>query len=115
MMTLYVLLASPLVAGLSAALFGRWARRQRLVEGISVAGALATCVAGLLVVGEVASDRPRHALGGLLTVDALSALLVLVIVVVGLFATVVSVGYLRHDVRHGETGPDQASWYHLGL
>ena len=41
--------------------------------------------------------------------------MVLVIVVIGLFATVASVGYLRHDVRHGETSPDQIGWYHLGL
>src|SRR5260221_612994 len=75
MMSLYVLLASPLLAGLLTGLLARVAGRPRLVDAISVAGALMTCVAGLLVVGEVVSGGPRHAPQGPLTVDAPSALL----------------------------------------
>jgi hydrogenase-4 component F len=55
------------------------------------------------------------AAGGILRVDALSALLLLVIVGVGTIAAIYSVGYLRHDVVHGETSGDQVGWYYLGL
>lgn len=110
-MTVYVLLAAPLVAGIVA----RLAPRAHVSEWASVAGAVITCVAGLLLVGQVVGDGPQTAADGLLAADALSALMVLVIVVIGLFAAVASVGYLRHDVRHGETSPDQVGWYHLGL
>jgi hydrogenase-4 component F len=110
-MVLYVVLATPLVAGLLA----RLAPRVRLAEWLSVAGAAATCGAGLLLVSQVVGNGRQTAADGLLAADALSALLVLVIVTIGLFATVASVGYLRHDVRHGETSPDQVGWYHCGL
>jgi hydrogenase-4 component F len=110
-MALYVLLVAPLLAGLLA----RFAPPNRLAEGPSLLGAVVTCAAGLLLVVEVVAGGTQTAAGGLLFIDALSALLVLVIVLVGLFATVASIGYLRHDVRHGETTPDQVGWYHLGL
>jgi hydrogenase-4 component F len=111
MMLVYLLLATPLVAGILA----RLAPRVHVAEWLSVAGAVLTCVAGLLLVGRVVNDGPQTAAGGVLAADPLSALLVLVIVGIGLIATVASVGYLRHDVRHGETSPDQVGWYHLGL
>jgi hydrogenase-4 component F len=110
-MALYVLLALPLVSGL----LSRLAPDPRLSERISLAGALSTCAAGLVLSAEIVAGGPRRALGGLLYVDSLSALMVVVIVVVGLFATIASVGYLRQDVRHGETDEDQLGWYYLGL
>ena len=110
-MALYVLLALPPLFGLLARLL----RGPRLAERISLAGALLTCAAGLLLSAEIVASGPRSALGGLLYIDALSALMVIVIVVVGLFATITSIGYLRHDVRHGETDEDQLGWYYLGL
>src|SRR5262245_36656681 len=110
-MLVYLLLAIPLVAGGLA----RLVPRVHVAEWLSVAGAGLTCAVGLLLVAQVVGDGPRSVAGGVLTVDALSALMVLVIVVIGLFATLASVGYLRHDVRHGETSPDQVGWYHLGL
>jgi len=55
------------------------------------------------------------AAGGIFRVDALSALLLLVIVVIGTVGAVYSVGYLRHDVLHGEVSEHQVGWYYLGL
>jgi hydrogenase-4 component F len=110
-MLVYLVLASPLVAGILA----RLAPRVQIVEWLSVAGAGVTCAAGLLLVGQVVGNGRQTAADGLLAVDALSAVLVLVIVTIGLFATITSVNYLRHDVRHGETAPDQVGWYHCGL
>jgi hydrogenase-4 component F len=111
MASVYVLLIAPLLAAVSA----RLSPRPSVSEWVSVAGAVATCAAGLLLVAQVVADGPQTAAAGLLAADALSALLVLVIVTIGLLATVASVGYLRHDVRHGETSPDQVGWYHCGL
>src|SRR5688572_30442725 len=110
-MALYLVLLLPPAAGLLA----RLVRSPRLTERVSLAGALLTCGAGLALSLDVVAAGPRTAVGGLLYVDALSALMVLVIVVIGLFATVASVGYLRHDVRHGETDDDQLGWYYPGL
>jgi hydrogenase-4 component F len=110
-MALYVLLVSPLLAGILA----RVMPPGRRATAASLLGAVVTCATGLLLIVEIVANGPRVAAGGLLYVDALSALLVLVIVVVGLFATVSSIGYLHRDVRHRETTPDQLGWYHLGL
>lgn len=110
-MLVYLLLLTPLVAGGLA----RLVRRVHVAEWLSVGGAAVTCAVGLLLVGQVVGDGPQTVAGEMLAVDALSALMVLVIVVIGLFATLASIGYLRHDVRHGETSPDQVGWYHLGL
>lgn len=110
-MALLALLIAPLVTGLLA----RLGPGGPFAERVSVIGSLVTLGAGALVAADVVAGGPRSALGGLLYVDALSALMVLVIVGGGLFATVASIGYLRHDLRHGETTPEQVRWYYPGL
>jgi len=110
-MPFLILLTAPLVTGLIA----RFARRHSHADVANVVGALVMLVAGLLVVVDVIANGPQVAAGGVLRVDALSALLLLVIVGVGTIAAVYSVGYLRHDVAHGETTEDQVGWYYLGL
>jgi hydrogenase-4 component F len=109
-MALLALLVVPVVTGLVA----RFARRRIQAEIANLVGAVAMLVAGLLVAVDVLANGPWAA-GGVLHLDALSALMVLVIVVVGLLVAIYSVGYLRHDIAHGHTTEDQVGWYYLGL
>ncbi|MCC6177842.1 MAG: hydrogenase 4 subunit F [Chloroflexi bacterium] len=110
-MTLIGLLLVPLLSGLLA----RFAPRRQYAEAINVTGAGAMAALGLVVVVDVFAHGPYTAIDGLLYVDALSALVLLVVVTIGLAAAVFSVGYLRHDIAHGETSEDQVGWYYLGL
>lgn len=110
MIPLFILLIAPIVTGLVARLVGR----RSHAELANVTGALVMLVTGLLVVGSVVASGPLS-VGGIFYVDALSALLLLVIVTVGTLAAIYSVGYLRHDIAHGETQEDQIGWYYLGL
>jgi hydrogenase-4 component F len=111
MIPLLVLLTAPIVTGLVA----RLVRRRSHAELANVAGALVMLGAGLLVIVDVVANGPLAGAGGILYVDALSALLLLVIVTIGTLAAIYSVGYLSHDVAHGETPGDQVGWYYLGL
>src|SRR5215218_3873006 len=97
-MPLLVLLTIPILTGLAA----RLVRRRTHAEVVNVVGALVMLTAGLAVVIDVIASGPLTAAGGVLYVDALSALMLLVIVTVGTLVAVYSVGYLRHDVAHGE-------------
>src|SRR4051812_6876704 len=97
-MTLLILLTAPIITGLLARLMPRRVH----AELANVVGALVMLAAGLAVVTEVVAGGPLDAAGGIFRVDALSALLLLVIVVIGTVGAVYSVGYLRHEVLHGE-------------
>jgi hydrogenase-4 component F len=111
LMWLFVLLVAPLVTGFLA----RLVRRRSHAELVNVVGALVMLAVGLTVVLDVVANGPLVAADGILRVDALSALLLLVIVGVGAITAIYSVGYLRHDLAHGETEVDQIGWYYLGL
>jgi hydrogenase-4 component F len=106
---LLLLLLLPPVTGVLCRIMPR-----RLDEVANVVGAAATLVVGLWVVARVYGGAAVGALGGVLRVDALGALLIAVIVVVGFLAALYSVGYLRRDVEHGEVPADQVGWYYLG-
>ncbi|HEX5164816.1 MAG TPA: proton-conducting transporter membrane subunit, partial [Thermomicrobiales bacterium] len=113
-MLVIALLAVPLVTGISCRLL--W-KRQRLIEALNVVGALLTLALGGAVVVEVARDGWFTALRGTLYVDALSAVMVGSIVVVGAAAALVSVNYMRHDLaeRIVPEGRRGLGWYYLGL
>ncbi len=90
----------------------RRAAGLELVNAIAVA---ALWVGGAALVAQVFAEGPQHALGGLLYADALSALVVGVILVVGGAAALYSIGYLRRDVASGEVPSDRLGWYYAGL
>jgi hydrogenase-4 component F len=105
------LLLIPPVTGLLCRLL----RRQAATEAINAAGATLTLVAGVALAVRVFRDGPVAAFGDALYVDALGALLIGVIVAVGWCAALYSVGYLRHDLAHGEVPRNQLGWYYLGF
>src|SRR3954453_3282652 len=107
-MDVLCLLAVPLVTGLLC----RLAPRPSWIEAINAVGALGTLVIGLRLALTVFTTGPVRAFDALFYVDALSALLVLIIVVLGALAALYSIGYLRHDVAHGKVPADQLGWYY---
>ena len=82
---------------------------------VSAVGAVLTFVVGLAVAGDAFGGSTRHALGGLVYVDALAGLVVLVVCIVGLVATLSSVGYLRNAVAAGETTAASTATFHVWL
>jgi hydrogenase-4 component F len=108
---LLALLIVPPVTGLLCRLL----RREEAVEAVNVTGATLLLLAGLALALQVFRDGPVGAFGTVLYVDALGALLIGVIVAVGWGAALYSVGYLRHDIAHGEVPRDQLGWYYLGF
>src|SRR5258708_35395024 len=84
----------------------RWSGRAQVIGS-----SLLLAVAWLLA-WRVFTSGPL-ALDGLLYADALSALLVAVVALVGWGAAVYGVGYLRHDVAEGRLAADQPRWFPL--
>ncbi|MCL5264830.1 MAG: hydrogenase 4 subunit F [Chloroflexi bacterium] len=108
-MDLLVLLTVPLITGLLC----RLVPRQSWAESLNAVGATVTLGAGLALALRVFRVGQASAFGELLYVDALSALLIVVIVVVGFLAALYSIGYMRRDVDHGKVRSDQIGWYYL--
>lgn len=109
-MELAVLLTVPLITGLLCRLLPR----PSWTEMVNVAGATITLVAGIILVVRVFAGGPVTALGDLLYIDALGALLISVVVLVGFLGALYSVGYLQRDIAHGKVRADQLGWYYLG-
>jgi hydrogenase-4 component F len=110
---LVALLVVPIVTAL-----GCWSvRRLRMVEIINIVGASATLALAATVVVRVARDGAFEALWGLLYVDALSALMIGTVAMVGFAASLVSIGYLRHDlsIGHIPLGRRGVRWYFFGF
>ncbi len=109
-MDLLLLLTIPVFTGLLCRLLPR----PSWVEGANAAGATATLGAGIALALRVFSGGPARALDDLLYVDALGALLLAVIAVIGFLAALYSIGYMRRDIAHGKVSPGQLGWYYLG-
>jgi len=105
-MDLLVLLTAPLVAGVLCRLAPR-------AEALNAIGATVTLGAGLSLAWRVFGTGPVTSLGDLLYVDALGALITVVIVVVGFLAALYSIGYLKRDVEHGKVPAEHVGWYYL--
>ncbi len=97
MTLLPVLLAIPLATSVACAFL----RRPRALAAANVAGASGTFVVGLVVTAAVVARGPLGALGTFLYADALSALLVLIISLVGFACAIYSVGYMGHELEAG--------------
>src|SRR5713101_751793 len=106
-----LLLILPLVVPLVTAPVA-WRLPVRWSERAQVIGSSLLLAAAWLLAWRVFTTGPL-ALDGLLYADALSALLVAVVALVGWGAAVYGVGYLRHDVAEGRLTADQPRWFAL--
>ncbi|MEZ4568739.1 MAG: hypothetical protein R2849_00085 [Thermomicrobiales bacterium] len=101
------LLVVPLVTAVVCRLLYR---RQHVIEWANAIGsALTFLVAGIAVV-DVARSGAQRDPTGLLYVDAPSAVMLGTITVVGLAASLVSIGYLRRDLGAGHVLMDAGGW-----
>lgn len=94
-------------------------RSRRAVEAAHVAGMSVLALLSLLVVQSVLGGQRLFALDGMLYADELSAILLLLIGIVGLLNGLYSIGYMRHELAHGEATERSVAlyygFYHLFL
>lgn len=95
---LFYLPAVPL--GTSLLAFGL--RSRRMVEVVHFAGSSIVALLSLLLAQYVLSGQTLLALNGMLYADSLTAVLVLIIGVVGFLDGFYSIGYMRYNLAHGE-------------
>lgn len=112
---LYLLPAVPLVTALLAFVI----RSYRIVEVVHVAGISSLALLSLWLVKSVLDGQTFFALDGMLYADGLTAILILLIGTVGFLSGFYSIGYMRHDLAHGEVKERDLSiyygFYHLFL
>jgi hydrogenase-4 component F len=94
-----------LLVPLAAAGLIALARNRALIETIHGIASLATLGVGLTIAVQVWRGAPLAALGGLVRVDALSALLVAVITTLGAIAGIYSLGYIRAEFDPSSAPP----------
>src|SRR4051812_38861802 len=94
----------PLVTAALGRLPAPWSERSHLL------GASLLLITGLTLSVRVFSGESLLWLD-LLSADALSALLVAVVVIVGWGGSAYSIGYLRHDVSVGRLDASQQRWF----
>lgn len=92
----------------------RWLGRKAtlLVEAVHVVSISAVLVLGLLVVQGVLVQGSVVSLHDWLHVDALSAVFLGIVAVVGFLVGLYSLGYIRNDVKTGELDEAQVSFYY---
>jgi hydrogenase-4 component F len=107
------LLLIPLILSL-VAFAARWLRgNTRLAAEIThLVSVTLVLVLSLVAVKDVLASGSIFGLGSWLHVDALGAIFVLIIGVVGFLAGVYSIGYIRHDLESGEFDDARLSTYY---
>jgi len=107
------LLLAPFILSL-AAFAMRWAGRQavRWVEIIHLISITLVLVLSILVVQGVLVQGSVVARNDWLHVDSLAAVFLAIVGVVGFLVGLYSLGYIRNDVKNGELGESQVSFYY---
>lgn len=100
-------LAIPLAAAIGIAVTPAHDGAARTFERIHLAALVAMALAAFSLVGRVMAGADLSALGGWLYVDPLAAIFVGLVGLVGLMTGLYAIGYLRHDLTHGEIGMKQ--------
>lgn len=107
------LLLIPLIFSL-VAFAARWlgGMGRVLVEAAHLVSVTLTLVLSLLTARAVLDSGPIFGLANWLHVDALSAIFLLIIGVVGFLVGIYSIGYTRHDLQTGEFDNNKFSTYY---
>lgn len=108
-MEFLILFIVPLVT----AIICRLVSTQLLMERLNASGAAITLGAGGFLAFRVFREGAVFALGDLLYVDALGALIEVLIVLVGFLGALYSIGYIRRDIEHGKAVFRDVGWYYL--
>lgn len=111
--TLIWLLIIPLVASLAEIPAYWMGGRIRIVqEAVHVLSITAVLVLAVSVAGWVLATGEVAALNNWLRVDALGAIFLLIVGLVGFLAGLYSIGYTRHEQKIGELGPKRLAAYY---
>ncbi|WP_244670540.1 hydrogenase 4 subunit F [Rhodoplanes elegans] len=108
----YVLLFGPLVGSLAIFAVPVGAGPSRVVEVLHVVSIAVVLVAALVTGGVTLAAGPVSAFGQWLWIDPLAAIFVGLVGVVGFLTGLYSLGYVRHDVAHGELTPARHKLYY---
>jgi hydrogenase-4 component F len=107
------LLVVPLICA-SVAFLARWLGRtgRTVVETVHLVSVAVVLVLSLRIVGDVLASGPIYAMADWLHVDALAAVFLLIIGVVGFLVGIYSIGYTRHDLKTGAFDDRKLSTYY---
>lgn len=86
-------------------------------EWLSAGGAGLVAIVALITTARVANGGTINAFDGYLRVDALSALMLATVALLGFSATLASIPYIRHDreIGHLPNGEGSQRWYFAGI
>ncbi len=111
---LIVLMAIPLASAILMAVLPSKAVPQSAYETIHILAVAAVCLLALyLVVQVMSSGNAIDAIGIWFHLDALGAVFVALIGVIGFLTGLYSIAYIRHDVEIGNMGPGQVKQYYV--
>ncbi len=108
---LELLLIVPATTALACGLLG-W---RKLMEWANVLGSLLTLLLGLWLAAEVLAKGSLFGLGGALYADALSALVVLIVSILGFASALYSVDYMGRELEEGSIDPRKHRLYYALL
>jgi hydrogenase-4 component F len=92
-------------------------KHKQIIEWVHCIGSTLTSLATLLLVRQVVLGGTLIHGAGFFYIDALSAIVIAIIAIVGLTAALHSIGYIRHELKEGVIDHAQFRhyyfWYHL--
>lgn len=107
-----LLLFGPLVAALLIFALPTDGRNAWRIEAVHVLSIAFVLVTGIVTIAKVLTGGRLMAFGDWLMVDPLAAVFIGLIGVVGCLTGLYSIGYIRHDVAHGELSPAKQKVYY---
>lgn len=105
-----ILLALPLIIASLSLMF----TNRRILGAISSVGSALMVLAALSIARQVFAGS-RVVWGQFIFIDALSALILTLVAIIGLMVTLYSLGYLAHDLQEGEFSESRLKWYYFWL
>lgn len=105
-----ILLALPLVI----ALLSLMVTDRRILGALSIAGSAMIVLIALLIARQVYSGS-NVVWGQYIFIDALSALILCLVAIIGFMVALYSLGYIAHDIREGELLESRVKWYYFWM
>lgn len=90
-------------------------KKEKLWHGVTVLGAALALIVGGIITGDVAINGPRSygILGGLFYVDALSIIVLDIVLFIGLLSAVYAIGYMNTELKRGSFEPGRLKIYYI--
>jgi hydrogenase-4 component F len=105
-----ILLALPLVIALLSLITAN----RRLLGAISIVGSASIVLTAFIIARQVFAGS-NVVWGQLIFIDALSALILCLVAIIGFMVALYSLGYLDHDIRAGEFLESRIKWYYFWM